>query len=398
MFAVVVGLGLWQFASHGQLDPEKWAPFTDPAVWQYLFVGLLGTLEATIVVAVLSAALGVVLAFGRMSHRIWISRLSGAYIEIARTVPVLLMIYLMLFGLPQIGINVPTLWKLAIPLTIANSAVFAEIIRAGVLSLPRGQREAALSLGMRSTQATRLVVLPQAVRNVTPSLVTQLVSVMKDTSLGFIVAFTELLYRGQVLATYLHLLIPTYIVVTLHLPRRQRESLRARGAPAATPAPHGVADSPPPSSPRALRHSQEGIVMSRSSTARPTDPALAELAVVERSGMIESRHFGSIVAIGPDGEPLLELGAPDARILPRSTVKPLQALACLTAGAELEGPWLAIAAGSHTGEDEHVRVVSAMLERAGLARPRSVARRIVPRTNRPSNASFMAAQRGRPSA
>ncbi|MCD2443843.1 asparaginase [Agromyces sp. SYSU K20354] len=106
--------------------------------------------------------------------------------------------------------------------------------------------------------------------------------------------------------------------------------------------------------------------MPQSSAAHPTDPALAELAVVERSGMIESRHFGSIVAIGPDGEPLLELGAPDARILPRSTVKPLQALACLSVGAELRGPELAIAAGSHTGQDQHVSVVSAMLERAGL--------------------------------
>ncbi|MGW4928144.1 asparaginase [Agromyces sp. NPDC004153] len=106
--------------------------------------------------------------------------------------------------------------------------------------------------------------------------------------------------------------------------------------------------------------------MPHPSTAHPTDPALAELAIVERSGMIESRHFGSIVAIGPDGETLLELGEPDARILPRSTVKPLQALACLTAGAELRGPELAIAAGSHTGEDEHVRVVADLLARAGL--------------------------------
>jgi len=106
--------------------------------------------------------------------------------------------------------------------------------------------------------------------------------------------------------------------------------------------------------------------MPHPSTVHPTDPALAELAVVERSGMIESRHFGSIVAIGPEGETLLELGTPDARILPRSTVKPLQALACLAAGADLRGPELAIAAGSHTGEDEHVRVVEGMLERAGL--------------------------------
>jgi glutamate transport system permease protein len=215
VFAVVIGLGLWQFGAHGQLAPERWAPFTDPAVWQYLFVGLVGTLEAAVIVAVLGGLFGVLLAFARMSHRRWLSRLSGAYIEVARTIPVLLMIYLMLFGLPQIGINVPTLWKLVIPLTVANSAVFAEIVRAGVVSLPRGQREAALSLGMRSSQATRLVVLPQAVRAVAPSLVTQFVSLTKDTSLGYVVAFTELLYRGQVLATYLHLLIPTYLVVTL---------------------------------------------------------------------------------------------------------------------------------------------------------------------------------------
>ncbi|GAA1446976.1 asparaginase [Leifsonia poae] len=98
----------------------------------------------------------------------------------------------------------------------------------------------------------------------------------------------------------------------------------------------------------------------------PTVAALAELAVVTRSGLIESRHFGSLVAVGPSGAPLLELGLPDAVVLPRSTVKPLQALACLTAGAPLAGPELAIAAGSHTGEDEHVRVVRAILERAGL--------------------------------
>lgn len=98
----------------------------------------------------------------------------------------------------------------------------------------------------------------------------------------------------------------------------------------------------------------------------PTVSPLAELATVTRSGLIESRHFGSLVAVDPSGATVLELGAPDAVILPRSTVKPLQALACLTAGAPLAGPELAIAAGSHTGEDEHVRVVRAILERAGL--------------------------------
>lgn len=105
----------------------------------------------------------------------------------------------------------------------------------------------------------------------------------------------------------------------------------------------------------------------RSSTApAPTVDRLAELAVVVRSGLVESRHYGSLVAVDPSGATILELGTPDARILPRSTVKPVQALACLVAGASLEGPELAIAAGSHTGEDAHVEVVRAMLERAGL--------------------------------
>ena len=98
----------------------------------------------------------------------------------------------------------------------------------------------------------------------------------------------------------------------------------------------------------------------------PSVPGLAELALVRRSGVVESRHFGSLLALDSSGRAVLELGEPDALILPRSTVKPLQALACLTAGAPLAGPELAIAAGSHTGEDEHVRVVTAILDRAGL--------------------------------
>jgi glutamate transport system permease protein len=215
VIVAVLGAGLWQFASHGQLAPERWAPFTQWSIWLYLLNGLWGTLQAAALVAVLGGALGVLLALGRISGLRWLRFVCGLYIEIARTVPVLLVIYLMLFGLPQLGINLPTIWKLVVPLTIANSAVFAEIIRAGIASLPRGQREAALSLGLKPVQAMRYVVLPQALRNVTPSLVTQLVSLLKDTSLGYIVAWTELLYRGQVLASYLHLLIPTYVAVTV---------------------------------------------------------------------------------------------------------------------------------------------------------------------------------------
>lgn len=211
----VVAVAVWQFGSHGQLAPEVWAPFTQWAIWKYLLTGLVGTLEVAGIVAVLGSVIGVFLALGRLSHFRPTRWFCTAYIEVARTVPVLLLIYLMLFGLPQLGINVPVLWKLAIPLVFSNSAVFAEIVRAGIKSLPKGQSEAALSLGMSFWQTMFHVVLPQALRNIAPSLLSQFVSLLKDTTLGYIVAFTELLYRGQLLTSYLHQLIPTYIVITL---------------------------------------------------------------------------------------------------------------------------------------------------------------------------------------
>ena len=210
----VLGLGVWQFARHGQLDAASWAPFTRWPIWRYLLVGLLGTLEAAAYVAVLSSVAGVFLALGRLSPLRVVRWPATAYIEVARTLPVLLMIYVTLFALPGVGVDLPLLWKLVLPLTVANAAAFAEIVRAGVLSLPSGQSRAALSLGLTRAQTMRHVVLPQAIRHVTPSLVSQLVSLLKDTSLGYVVAFTELLYRAQVLSAYNHLLVPTFLVVT----------------------------------------------------------------------------------------------------------------------------------------------------------------------------------------
>lgn len=215
---VVLGLiaaALVQLGARGQLGADRWAPFTQAAIWQYLLVGFAGTLQAAALIAVLGGALGVVLALGRLSRVRAVRVVATVWIEVTRTVPALLLIYLTLFGLPQLGLDLPLLWKLVVPLVVTNSAAFAEIVRAGVLGLPRGQAEAALSLGMRRTQVDRLVVLPQALRAMSPSLVVQLVSVVKDTSLGYVVAFTELLYRGQVLAAYNHLLIQTFVAVTV---------------------------------------------------------------------------------------------------------------------------------------------------------------------------------------
>jgi glutamate transport system permease protein len=215
VLAGVVGLGLWRFAAHGQLDAVRWAPFAQWPIWEYLLDGLRGTVRAAAFVAVLSAVAGVFLALGRLSAVRPVRWLATGYIEIARTVPVLLLIYVTLFALPRYGINLPLLWKLVLPLAVANAAAFAEIFRAGIVNLDRGQSEAAMSLGMTRALTMRFVVLPQAVRNVLPALVSQLVSLLKDTSLGYVVAFTELLYRAQVLSAYNRLLVQTFLVVTL---------------------------------------------------------------------------------------------------------------------------------------------------------------------------------------
>ncbi|WP_248579862.1 amino acid ABC transporter permease [Nocardioides sp. InS609-2] len=215
VIACVAVAGLWQLDESEQLDSDRWTPLLSPDIAEYLFVGLRGTLVAAAVVAAFSLPLGVLLAVARTSHSALVRVPAIIFIELFRTVPVLLLIYVMLFALPTYGINPGVLWKLAIPLVLANSAAIAEIVRAGILSLPRGQTEAGLSLGMRRSQVVRSVVLPQSLRNVTPSLVSQLVSLLKDTSLGYVVAFTELLYRAQVLTSYNRLLIQTYVVVTL---------------------------------------------------------------------------------------------------------------------------------------------------------------------------------------
>ncbi|MET7709225.1 amino acid ABC transporter permease [Micromonospora sp. NPDC005189] len=206
---------VYQFASHGELAAARWEPFTTWPIWRYLLNGLWATVRAAAATAVLSATLGLLLALGRLSVHRPLRWLAGAYVEIFRTVPTLLLIYVTLFALPQYGMNFPLFWKLVVPLVVSNSAAFAEIFRAGILALDRGQTEAGLAVGLRRGQVMALVVLPQALLQLTPSLVSQLVGLLKDTSLGFVVSYTELLYSGQVLSSYTHLLIQTFLVVAL---------------------------------------------------------------------------------------------------------------------------------------------------------------------------------------
>ncbi|WP_219467400.1 amino acid ABC transporter permease [Nonomuraea rhizosphaerae] len=208
-------LAVRQFAANGQLDAARWQPYATWPMWRYLLTGLWSTALAAVVSAALAMAFGLVLALGRLSHQAWLRRPAAAYVEVVRTIPALLLVYVVLFALPRYGLDLPLFWKLVVPLSVSNAAAFAEIFRAGINSVERGQTEAGLAVGLTRGQAMRLVVLPQAARRVLPSIVSQSVGLLKDTSLGFVVSYAELLYSGKVLAAYNGLLIQTYVVVAL---------------------------------------------------------------------------------------------------------------------------------------------------------------------------------------
>jgi glutamate transport system permease protein len=114
-----------------------------------------------------------------------------------------------------LGVNLPIFWKICVPIVMVNAAILAEIFRAGVNALPKGQLEASLAIGLTYWQAMRLVIFPQAIRLIIPALVTQLVSLLKDSTLGYAASFPELLRTANVLTARTHTLIQVYIVISL---------------------------------------------------------------------------------------------------------------------------------------------------------------------------------------
>ncbi|MDF2581126.1 MAG: polar amino acid transporter permease [Microbacterium sp.] len=171
----------------GMFDPSRWDIFADPEVWGALGRGVVATLQAAAVAAVGAIALGIVFSLLRSSLIAWIRVPTAWLLEFLRGMPVLLM---MLFIL--LVASTGAFWAVVIALVLYNGALIGEILRAGLASLPRGQREAALSVGMREFQSKMLVEFPQAFRQMLPIIVAQLVVLLKDTSLGFIVAYNEI--------------------------------------------------------------------------------------------------------------------------------------------------------------------------------------------------------------
>jgi polar amino acid transport system substrate-binding protein len=158
----------------------------------------------TVLLSVLSfpcaVVLGLLIAIGRVYGPRWVARPLGAYVEVLRGTPLMLQLYFVFFFLPEIGVRLPALATSLVGLAVNYSAYEAEIYRAGLLAVPRGQLEAALALGMTRSMAIRRIVAPQAVRIVVPPVVNDFIALFKDTSVCSVVTVVELTKRYSVLS------------------------------------------------------------------------------------------------------------------------------------------------------------------------------------------------------
>lgn len=204
---------VYRFHSAGQLEARFWNFFAWPTTWAFLAKGLLGTLASAAMAAAISLALGLVLLLGRLARPRLVRWPSIAAIEFLRGTPTLLLIYVCFLVLPSVGLKLSTYWMLTLPVGLSTAAVVAEVYRAGVLAVPRGQTDAARSLGLTETQVFFSVVFPQALHYIVPALVAQLVIVVKDTTFGYVVTYGELMQNAKVLIANYHSLVPVYLVV-----------------------------------------------------------------------------------------------------------------------------------------------------------------------------------------
>jgi glutamate transport system permease protein len=213
--AALVAFAGWRLYDTGQLTYDKWEVFLTPDYIEVLLVdGLLTTLRMAFFAIIFAVVVGLVLGVGKLSDRAWVSWPCWVVVEFFRAVPVLLLM-VFLFFLLSIGDGpLNSFWCVVLALTLYNGSVLAEVFRAGVNAVPKGQVEAAYALGMRKTQVMMNVQLPQAVKMMLPALISQCVVALKDTSLGQYIIAPGLTFVGEAIYTEFRNQVPTAIVIT----------------------------------------------------------------------------------------------------------------------------------------------------------------------------------------
>ena len=220
--ALVVGAALvyaaWKLWSTGQFSSARVAQLQYVQVQRALLDGYVATLKAAGIATVLALLLGAVLAAGRLSDHAVVRAPAGVLVEFFRGVPLLILIFFFYYGSLQYGLGLSPMWAVVLGLTLYNGSVLAEIFRGGVAAVPRGQSEAGYAIGLRKTQVMTTILMPQAIRSMLPSIISQLVVLLKDTALGFIVTYNELLYVAKQIggrAAFQFPYVATYLVVAV---------------------------------------------------------------------------------------------------------------------------------------------------------------------------------------
>jgi len=213
--ALLVYVG-YRFYATGQFDSIKWQQFEYTAVQNELLSGYLATLKVAGISAVLALAFGALFATLRLSDHRAVRVPAMLVVELFRAIPLLILIFFGFYIPLQYHWQIDKMWALVFGLTLYNGSVLAEIFRAGILSVPRGQSEAGYAIGLRKGQVMWAILLPQAVRAMLPAIVSQLVVLLKDTALGFIINYGELLFYGKQIGGRLSFdlpYVPAYLVV-----------------------------------------------------------------------------------------------------------------------------------------------------------------------------------------
>lgn len=210
--ALLAAFVLWRFWVEGQLTQEYWEPFVTPGIMMFLFEGLLWTLLMAVVAVAGAVVLGGILGIAKLSDHTVVRWPAWLWVEFWRAVPLLMAIIAMWFALgAQAGWT--AYWAVVIGLWLYNGAVLAEIVRAGINALPKGQSEAAYALGMRKTLVMSSILLPQAVKIMLPAIISQSIVALKDTSLGYAVLAYGLTTNGKEIYRTFDNIIPTALVM-----------------------------------------------------------------------------------------------------------------------------------------------------------------------------------------
>ncbi len=211
--AVVVVLALvwavWRLSESGQFSSEKLEPFVTPDFVRALIVdGLLQTLKMAAIAIAFAAAFGFLFGVGKLSNHAFVRWPCWLVVEFFRAVPVLLLMIFIFYALDS------PFWAVVIALTLYNGSVLAEVLRAGILAVPRGQSEAAYALGLRKSAVMTAVMLPQAIKIMLPAIISQCVVALKDTALGQYILAPGLTYVGEQIYLEFNNRVPTVLVIS----------------------------------------------------------------------------------------------------------------------------------------------------------------------------------------